>query len=57
MGRIHPLRHQPFGVELDFATLDTLRQSHPAWRLLRADLSPLVLSFLSKTYIVPNVRA
>lgn len=43
-------------MELDFTTLDALRQNHPAWRLLRADLAPLVLSFLSKTYIVPNIR-
>ena len=43
-------------MELDFATLDSLRQNHPAWRLLRADLSPLVLSFLSKTYIASNSR-
>jgi flagellar motility protein MotE (MotC chaperone) len=41
---------------LDFATLEELRQAHPAWKLLRADLAPLVLSFLHKTYVVPNLR-
>jgi hypothetical protein len=41
---------------LDFATLDTLRQNHPAWRLLRSDHAPLVASFLQRVFITPNVR-
>lgn len=43
-------------THLDFATLDTLRIHHPAWRLLRSDHAPLVASFLHRVFIVPNVR-
>jgi Protein of unknown function (DUF3375) len=42
---------------MDFETLDRLRQSHPAWRLLRADHAPLIASFLYRTYVKPNVRS
>ena len=41
---------------MDFATLDTLRTHHPAWRLLRSDHAPLVASFLQRVFVVPNVR-
>lgn len=41
---------------LDYGTLDLLRQSHPAWRLLCARQAPLVASFLHRVFIVPNVR-
>ena len=43
-------------MSLDFATLDTLRNHHPAWRLLRSDHAPLVASFLHRVFIAPNVR-
>ncbi len=43
-------------VTFDYATLDTLRQNHPSWRLLRADQAPLAASFLHRVFIVPNVR-
>ncbi|MFZ1547665.1 MAG: DUF3375 domain-containing protein [Candidatus Nitrotoga sp.] len=43
-------------MNFDFSTLDLLRQSHPAWRLLRSDYAPLVASFLQRVFIVPNVR-
>ena len=43
-------------MTLDYATLNQLRQSHPAWRLLRADHAPLVASFLQRVFIAPNVR-
>jgi len=43
-------------MNLDYATLDQLRQSHPAWRLLRSDHAPLVASFLQRVFIAPNVR-
>lgn len=43
-------------MNFDFATLDLLRQSHPAWRLLRSDHAPLVARFLQRVFIVPNVR-
>ncbi len=41
---------------LDYPTLDLLRQSHPAWRLLRSDHAPLVASFLQRVFVAPNVR-
>jgi len=41
---------------LDYHTLEGLRRSHPAWRLLAADHAPLILSFLNKTYLQPNLR-
>jgi len=40
----------------DYITLDLLRQSHPAWRLLRSDHAPLVASFLQRVFIAPNIR-
>ncbi len=43
-------------MSLDYATLDQLRQSHPAWRLLRSDHASLVASFLHRVFIAPNVR-
>ncbi|MDP2783858.1 MAG: DUF3375 domain-containing protein [Sulfurimicrobium sp.] len=43
-------------ISLDYATLDLLRQSHPAWRLLRSDHAPLVASFLQRVFVAPNVR-
>lgn len=43
-------------MSLDFATLDTLRTHHPAWRLLRSDHAALVASFLHRVFLVPNVR-
>jgi hypothetical protein len=43
-------------MSLDFATLDLLRQSHPAWRLLRSDHAPLIASFLHRLFVAPNLR-
>ncbi len=43
-------------MTLDYTTLDQLRQTHPAWRLLRSDHAPLVASFLQRVFIAPNVR-
>lgn len=43
-------------MSLDYATLDLLRQGHPAWRLLRSDHAPLIASFLQRVFITPNVR-
>ncbi len=34
-----------------------LFQFHPGWKLLRADSAPLIISFLNKAFIEPNVRA
>ncbi|OIO53870.1 MAG: DUF3375 domain-containing protein [Alphaproteobacteria bacterium CG_4_10_14_0_2_um_filter_63_37] len=44
-------------MPLDFATLDLLRQNHPALRLLRSDHLPLVASFLDRAFIAPNRRS
>ena len=41
---------------MDHATLDALRQHHPAWRLLVSPHAPLIASFLHRVFIVPNVR-
>lgn len=40
-------------MTLDYATLDLLRQSHPARRLLGSALSALVASFLNRVFVVP----
>src|SRR5690606_35642055 len=37
--------------------VDSLRRSSAAWRLLRADTAPLVLSFLGTLFVEENVRA
>jgi len=42
---------------MDYDTLETLRLKHPAWNLLRADLAPLVASFLHKHFLLPNQRS
>jgi len=39
---------------MDHDTLDRLRQTSAAWRLLAADHAPLVLSFLALAFIQPN---
>lgn len=41
---------------LDYATLDTLRDHHPAWKLLCSVHAPLVVSFLHRAFVAPNVR-
>ena len=43
-------------MNLDYDTLDRLRQGHPAWRLLRSDHAALVASFLNRVFITPNQR-
>ncbi len=44
------------GFPVDYRTLDQLRKANPAWRLLVADNAPMIVSFLHKTFIQPNVR-
>ncbi len=44
-------------MSLDYATLDALRLHHPAWRLLRSDHAALIVSFLHRVFVLPNVRA
>jgi hypothetical protein len=42
---------------MDYQTLDTMRRTHPAWRLLLADYAPLVISFLQQAFIGTNTRS
>ena len=39
---------------MDFETIETLRDRHPAWRLLHAQHAPLVLSFLGAHFVEGN---
>ncbi len=41
---------------MDHPTLATLRDRHPAWRLLASPHAPLVASFLHRVFVIPNVR-
>src|SRR6266853_1663818 len=41
---------------MDYRTLEALRRTHPAWRLLVAEHAPLVVSFLHNTFIRLNIR-
>ncbi len=43
-------------MAFDYDTLEWLRQTHPAWRLLRAQHAPLVAGFLQRVFVEPNVR-
>jgi hypothetical protein len=43
-------------MTFDYETLQSLMLHHPAWRLLRADHAPLVISFLHKSFVAPNKR-
>jgi len=43
-------------MSLDHDTAEGLRRTHPAWRLLAADHGALIVSFLHRTFIAPNVR-
>ncbi|UIX82622.1 DUF3375 domain-containing protein [Xylella fastidiosa] len=41
---------------MDHATLTTLRERHPAWRLLTSPHAPLVASFLHRVFVATNAR-
>lgn len=43
-------------MELNYRTLEQLRQHHPAWLLLTSPHAPLIASFLHRIFILPNVR-
>ena len=43
-------------MKIDHDTLEGLRASHPAWRLLAARNAPLIASFLQRVFIAPNIR-
>lgn len=42
---------------MDYEDIAFLRRNHAAWRLLRADNAPLVLSFLGGVFIEENTRS
>jgi hypothetical protein len=41
---------------MDHATLASLRDRHPAWRLLASPHAPMVASFLHRVFVAPNMR-
>lgn len=41
---------------MDFHELASLRHRHPAWRLLVAENTPLIIGFLHRAFTKPNVR-
>jgi hypothetical protein len=43
-------------MNLDYATLESMRTLHPAWRLLRSNHAALMVSFLNRMFVIPNVR-
>lgn len=42
---------------MDFDGIESLRKHSPAWRLLRADNAPLILSFLHRVFVADNIRS
>jgi len=42
---------------MDYEYVARLKQNHPALKLLAADNAPLIVSFLFKVFIEPNIRA
>lgn len=42
---------------MDYEYIDRLKQTHPALKLLAADNAPLIISFLFKVFVEPNIRA
>src|SRR5665213_3291364 len=43
-------------MDLDHSFVSELFARHPAWRLLRLDHAPLIISFIHRTYIEPRRR-
>lgn len=43
-------------MHIDYDTATTLREQHPAWRLLSAQNAPLVVAFLSRVFVEANAR-
>ena len=41
-------------MDVDYGTLQALRKTHPAWKLLVADHSPLIAAFLHRSFVVPK---
>jgi hypothetical protein len=47
-------RQSAGGLLVDFEAIETLRERHPAWRLLRAQNATLILSFLGSRFVEGN---
>ena len=47
----------PGRCAMDYDEIESLRRRSPAWRLLRADNAPLVLSFLGRVFVEENARS
>lgn len=45
-----------FMADLNYDNLGILQKDHPGWRLLRSDHAPLIVSFLNRAFIKPNIR-
>jgi hypothetical protein len=43
-------------MAFDYRTLESLRQNHPAWRLLASPHAPLIASFLQHSFVASNKR-
>ncbi|HSQ40758.1 MAG TPA: DUF3375 domain-containing protein [Fibrobacteraceae bacterium] len=43
-------------MPFDYSSLQQMQRLHPAWRLLRAELAPFIVTFLDKAFVQPNVR-
>jgi uncharacterized protein DUF3375 len=41
---------------VDYRSLQSLKRTNPAWKLMLADHAPMIISFLHKTFIQPNLR-
>lgn len=41
---------------MDYRQLQSLRETHPAWRLMTAGNAALIASFLQRAFVTPNVR-
>ncbi|MEZ5901216.1 MAG: DUF3375 domain-containing protein [Hyphomicrobiaceae bacterium] len=41
---------------MDYRQLQSLRETHPAWRLMTAGNAAMIASFLQRAFVAPNVR-
>ena len=50
-------RGEMTGGPVDFDEISSMRKHSAAWRLLRADNAPLMLSFFEKVFVAGNIRS
>jgi flagellar motility protein MotE (MotC chaperone) len=53
-GNPEPVGGLAYALLVEYAAIDALRERHPAWRLLRAGNSTLILSFLGAFFVESN---